>query len=488
MAWLDQIVQFNAPTGTVRPGEAYASVFPSWEIQTPQYPQPNPYVLAVEGYRRNELIYQCIHKWEVAISQAPLKVYQEARDDSANPRKRKPQVELPDHPLRQLIDNPNDYFSAETMARVTQTYLKIAGFAAWEIEFDNAGRPIAFWPMRPDWCSFRRGVNKAIEYIRYQPYGLPFADIPIERVLLYQYFDPIYPLLKALAPSAVATRVASVDNAITDFLKLFFDHGAVINGILITDQTISEAEAARIRSRWSQQHGGVSNWTDVAVIGNGVKYQEAGKDFRSMQFDSIDAREEIRICEAFHVDPIIVNAKVGTDVSSYNNKEQAHRGWHREEVVPEWKWIASETRRQMKKYFPELAKGNVLLRYDTSDIYALADDRSALWKDVIEAVKTNLIYRDRGLELLGEDPVDNDIVFIGASVRETADTDTNILEPAESAPVENVPADDTTDAAKDLERKQYRAWLKRGSKQGKSFTFKHLDWAEQALLVGVKKN
>ena len=43
--------------------------------------------------------------------------------------------------------------------------------------------------MRPDWCSFLRGQQKPIRAIRYQPYGLPYLDIAIEVVLLFQYFD-----------------------------------------------------------------------------------------------------------------------------------------------------------------------------------------------------------------------------------------------------------------------------------------------------------
>lgn len=485
VAWLDQIVELNSLSrfSAARNGEAYASVWPAYESQTPQYPFPSPYNLAFEGYRKNELIYSCIHKWEVAIAQAPLKVYQEAKDATANPRKHKTLIELPDHPLRKLLAAPNECFSADTMMRATETYLKVAGFSAWEIETNNFGEPLAFWPMRPDWCSFRRGVGKPLEFIRYQPYGLPFADIPIERVLLFQCFDPIYPLLKALSPSAVSMRVASVDNAITDFLKLFFQHGAVVNGVLITDQTLDDAEAKRIRARWREQHGGVDNWTDVAVLGAGVKYQDAGKDFRAMDFQTIDAREEIRICEAFHIDPIIVNAKVGTDVSSYNNKEQAHRGWHREEVVPEWKWIASETARQMKRFFPDLAAGAIILKHDTSNVYALDEDRSSLWKDVIEAVKTNLLYRDRALELIGEDPVDNDIVFIGASVRAT---DTGSL--AGEIAGDTLPGTSVAEAAKNFERKQFQVYARKRIAEGhpekiKSFAFKHLNPAEQAATL-----
>src|SRR5574343_715258 len=104
MAYLDQLltqlVQVQ-PVGTdlgLRPGQAYASFYPSNEVNAPQYVAPNPYTLAQQGYRTNSLIYSIINKRAKAMSEAPLWVW---NDSGEHPE------ELPKHGIRQLLKRVN---------------------------------------------------------------------------------------------------------------------------------------------------------------------------------------------------------------------------------------------------------------------------------------------------------------------------------------------------------------------------------------------
>lgn len=455
-------------------GAAYASTFPLYEQQAPQYPFPNPYNLAVNGYRRNELIYACTNKRAKAIAEPPIQVL--AADGT----------EIENHPLRLLIKNPitledgSVKLTEKSFWRATETYLCVAGFAAWEIEFNRAGVPLNLWPMRPDWCSFRRGENNPLEYIRYQPYGLPPMDIAANRILLFQYFDPIYPLLKALSPSVVSSRVMSVDNAATDFLQMFFQRGAVVNGLLKTDQTLGEAEATRIRTLWTQQHGGIGNWGDPAVLGSGVTYQPTQMNFRDMALDGIDERDEARICMALEVPPILVNARAGLNAATYSNYEQARKAWYEEWVAPEWDWLDSEIESQLLPKFEPARGASFTVEFDLTSVKAMQESEDALHTRAREDARLNLITRDEAREILGLDPIDDAPVFVGTTAPQTLGDEPD-AENEMSAPVPPQFAD-ANEAARELERKQYRAYLKRGAKHGKPFIFKHLSKSEQRQL------
>ena len=194
MGYWDTVIQTN--TGRNKSG-AYANTWPMYEVMTPQYPTPSPYSLAQQGYRTNEVIYACIGKRARAFSNPPLWVY-----DDRGPKPK----EIKDHAIRKLIRRPNERITERQFWEITSMHRDIAGFAAWEIERNRMGEPIALWPMRPDWCSFLRGENRPIRAIRYQPYGLPPVDIRIEDILLFEYFDPLYPLLKGFGPTQAALR------------------------------------------------------------------------------------------------------------------------------------------------------------------------------------------------------------------------------------------------------------------------------------------
>ncbi len=413
----DSLIQTVTPVymgvaGTVsrifKGGPTIANTWPDYEVLTPQYPNPNPYPLALTTYRKNELVYACVEKRSMAIAEAPARLYD-------GPINSKTRTALDDHPARKLLERPNEAMSETDFWIVNEIYTLIAGYSIWEIEFDNAGKPINLWPMRPDWCSTRRGRNRPLEYVRYQPYGLPPQDIPIENLLIFQEFDPIFPMLKGLSKAAIALRTVSVDNAATDFLASFFQRGAIIGGILSTEQNLKDAEAEHIRTRWRQQHGGTENWGDIAVLGNGTKYQSTQMNFKEMDFAVLDGRSEARICQVFGVMPILVSARIGLDRSTYNNYENARKAFYEETVEPRWRWYQTRITHQLLPHYSVPAQYTV--EFDTSRVSALQENTDALWKRVREFAKLNLITRDESRAYIGKDPVDHAPVFVGVMVR-----------------------------------------------------------------------
>src|SRR6185436_15562570 len=62
-------------------GQAYASVFPTWEVTAPQYMQPTAWSLAQLGYRTNEVAYACISLKMKTISEPSLEIWDKETDE-----------------------------------------------------------------------------------------------------------------------------------------------------------------------------------------------------------------------------------------------------------------------------------------------------------------------------------------------------------------------------------------------------------------------
>jgi HK97 family phage portal protein len=372
-----------------------------------------------QGYTLNEIIYACINKRAEAVSEAPLMVYNTTGEQDE---------EQPDHALLDLIHKPNERIDEGVFWQISQTYADCAGFALWEKELNNLGEPIRLWPMRPDWCSFYRGAGRILRAVRYQPYSLPPIDVPIDNVVLFGYFDPRYPGLRFLGPTQVALRVMGVDSELTDFVRLFFQQGASTNGILKTEQVLSDEAARNITDRWMQQHGGVGGWIKPAVLGQGVSYQSTAQTFKDFQFDQVDARNEARICTVFDIPPILLGTKVGLQSATYSNYEEARKAWYQHWVSSQWKWLAGQVKMQLLPDFDgEDSKLKVQFKLD--DVKALQEDRNAIFTRSTEAAKLNVITRDEAREEMDFDPIDNEPVFVGATIRETLTQGTGIIGP-----------------------------------------------------------
>jgi HK97 family phage portal protein len=348
----------------------YASYYPSWEVQTPQYITPTPYSLAQVGYRTNELAYTCINERAARVSEAPLMHYSVDEEGEFE--------EVPKSNLRKLLKNPCVRMSEKEFLKIIQIYTLIAGYSVWEKERNNLGEVIHLWPMRPDWCSFLRGQQQPIRAVRYQPWGLPFADIPVEDTVIFQYFDPIFPQLKGLSPTAVALEIVNSDNNMTNMVNQFMLNGAFLGGVLKTEQVLADAEADRIKARWKQQHAGSKNAGDIAVFGKGVEFSKTNQTFREMVFPEVDARAEARICMIYRISPITIAAKVGIGVATYNNYKEARAANYESVTMDDWNFIAGNIETQLLPDFVgEGELENQTVQFDTSKVKALQEDQTA---------------------------------------------------------------------------------------------------------------
>lgn len=380
----------NAAQLGVPKGGAYASYYPTWEMQAPQYIIPNALSLANQGYRTNEFVYSIINKRGRAEGKGNLIVNDITKDSPA---------EVKNHPLVKLMRHPNQNVTEKMFWQMKRVSQDIAGFSAWEIEKDRMGRPLRLWFMRPDWCSFLRGPQQPMRAIRYQPYGLPYQDVPMidedgtAKVLFFsngEDFDPIYPQIRFLSPTAHALRIIEVDNAMSFFLNDFVKHGAKFAGLLSVADTIDQNTADDYKRRWRDSHGGSDNWSDPLILGLGTTYSSMQLSMNDMAFPELDARTESRICNAFDISPIVAEARAGLNVSTYNNKKEAYKDWYQDWVTDTWEEDAQILTNQMLPLFGiDPNDMTFACSFDTSTVYALSEDRDAKVK------RASIMYKDR---------------------------------------------------------------------------------------------
>lgn len=462
-------------------GSAYASFYPEWETSTPQYPVPSPYSLAQMGYRTNELVYTCVNLWADSVSEAGLKTY-------------KSDKEIENHALSELLSNPCPGVSEQTFWKVTETYLGIAGFSAWEKERNNYGETIRLWPMRPDWCSFMRGQQKPIRAIRYQPYGLPPLDIAIEDVLLFQYFDPMYPLLKGFSPTMNALEMINTDNNMTLMIQSFLKNGNFLGGLLSTEnQVLQEGEAEVYKRRWQQTHGGSGHAGEIAVIGKGLKFQTTSSSFKDMVFPEVDARSEARICMVFRrVPPILIGAKVGIDRSTFANYEESRKSFYESSVASEWKYLSGVVTDQLLPDFESDATQYGCL-FDTREVKALQEDRNSQVDRADKMYRGKWATKNEARKEAGLDPVPDGDEFdkpapnpFESNILSTNNDET--IESEEVPPMLPKPKTDEELEAEESEEKKYRSFAKRRIKEGRfddlrEYEFKFLSSERQTRLI-----
>jgi len=347
--------------------------WPRWKHGKPQWGLVDLSTYIKEGFNANAVIYAAIMYKVRAISSSPLRVY---GGDLDNPR---PLVdEQPDHPLVKLVARPNAFQSWMEFQQRNIVFLNLAGESFIYMHRRKRGDlPDFLLSLRPDRIAMIPGADGTLQGWKYYPHGTeygarnegyPIVAEDMMAIILPNPADPFEGMGRGFSPVTPLAQSADVDNHVTEFLKLFFEHGAMPPGLLTTEREITPETAALMRERWQEIYGSFANWADVAVLGNDAKYQRLTLNFDEMGFKEIDERNESRILAPFGVPPMLIGTRTGLARSTFSNWREARAAFWEDTMIPELRLFEVEYQYHLR------GADGAFVRFDTSGVPALQKD------------------------------------------------------------------------------------------------------------------
>lgn len=443
------------PNATVSKKAPYA--FPVWLNGQARWVMDDFGAYVGEGFNVNAVIYSAVMFKAKALAKARLRAY---RGDPENP------VRLPgNHPLAELVARPNPHQSWLEFQQQRVVFLNLAGNSyTWLDRPSLSALPRALYNLRPDRVTIVPDTNGIKGYV-YTPdladvsRRMPFLAQDVIHVKFPNPGDPLEGMGYGRSPLSASAQSGDVDNAVTSYLKLFFEGGAMVSGVLQlgTDAPVDDNEIARIKERWRQQYGGYENWNDIAVIDAQTTYQRTGMTAKEMGFDSIDTRNESRILGPFGVPPILVGTRFGLERSTFSNAEEARKTCWEDTLLPELDLFAADD-----EYYLRDDSGAFVM-YDTSTVPALQRNVTEL----VTAAKTlfdmgtprNLAFAAVGLKI--EATPDGDVGYlpfglrpVGEEIEITTPANPALPAPAGDEGVVNATEDERDGGAEDGSEKR----------------------------------
>lgn len=388
-------------------------LWPGYITDQPQWQLTDYSSYVNEGFNLNALIYSAIMYKARAQTVAPLRAYEGDVDD--------PQPLDPGHELAQLLMRPNEHQSQIEFRQQAIVYINISGdnFAFLDRSAPTAALPSAMYNLRPDRVLILPGRENGRATVKgyvYTPEGVSAfshannatraqmlddnrAVVIYPDDILHTKFpnpgDPLEGMGYGLSPISPLARSADVDNSITHFLKLFFQNGVMLPGILSSDQPLDDAAIARIKERWKEMYGGYDRWAEeIGVLERGTSYQRVGLGFDEMGFGVQDERNESRILGPFGVPPILIGSRIGLERSTFSNYREARQAFWEDTMIPENALFEAD-------YGYALDGDGAFVRYDYQDVPAFWEQRQAQVQAVAEAFKAGAVTRNQYLRALG---------------------------------------------------------------------------------------
>ena len=260
-------------------------------------------------------VYACVRILAEAVASLPLHVY-EYQDDGGKKL-------VHDHPLYYLLhDEPNPEMTSFVFRETLMSHLLIWGNAYAQIIRDGAGRVLGLYPLLPDKMEVQRDDKGNIYYVYSRnsdenPTFKEYGNIKLKAEDVLHIPGLGFDGLIGYSPIAMAKNAVGMTLACEEYGASFFANGANPGGVLEHPGVLKDP--SKVRESWNSVYRGVSNAHQIAVLEEGMKYQQIGIPPEEAQF--LETRK-FQINEIARLYRIPLHMVGDLDKSSFSNIEQ----------------------------------------------------------------------------------------------------------------------------------------------------------------------
>ena len=353
----------------------------------------------------NSAVYACLTAICTSYPEAPAKVYQETEPGTRE--------ELPDNPLKTLLDHPNRYVSREDLWHYTQWCKHIGGNAYWrKIRSAGSGSNVVeLWPISPmriQPVTTKEDAENGV-FISYYAYVYdPSKDpelIPPEDIVHFRLGVDDKDHRIGCSPLARLVREVAGDDAAHVWQASMLENGGTV-GMLIQvpiDSTITQQEAEDLKARFEERFGG-TNRGRTGVLMGGAKAEPYGFSPEQMDMKALHRIPEERISAVLRVPAIIAGLGAGLDRSTYANFREAREMFSEITLMPLWTFDAATLNMQLKPEFT--SDPHIFVEFDVTNLRAFQEDEDAKWRRLDQAVRTGWVRPNEARAEVGGLPLD----------------------------------------------------------------------------------
>lgn len=259
-------------------------------------------------------VYACVRILAEAVASLPLHVY-EYQDDGGKKL-------VHDHPLYYLLhDEPNPEMTSFVFRETLMSHLLIWGNAYAQIIRDGAGRVLGLYPLLPDKMDVQRDDKGNIYYVYSRnsdenPMFKEYGNIKLKAEDVLHIPGLGFDGLIGYSPIAMAKNAVGMTLACEEYGASFFANGANPGGVLEHPGVLKDP--SKVRESWNSVYRGVSNAHKIAVLEEGMKYQQIGIPPEEAQFLETRKFQINEIARLYRIPPHMVG---DLDKSSFSNIE-----------------------------------------------------------------------------------------------------------------------------------------------------------------------
>lgn len=302
-------------------------------------------------------VYACVRILAETLAALPLQMY----CYTATGKER-----VYNHPLYHLLhDEPNPEMTSFIFRETLMSHLLIWGNAYAQIIRDRLGRVQGLYPLRPDKISVCRDSQGKIFYLYTKtgdenPNIKPYGQVALQKEEVLHIPGLGFDGLVGYSPIAMARNAVGMTMACEEYGASFFANGASPSGVLEHPGVLKDP--AKVRDSWNAVYRGTGNAHKVAVLEEGMKYQQIGIPPEEAQFLETRKFQLDEIARLYRIPPHMIG---DLEKSSFNNIEQQSMEFVKYTLDP---WVIRWEQAMQKALFLPEEKKQYFLKFNVNGL------------------------------------------------------------------------------------------------------------------------
>lgn len=302
-------------------------------------------------------VYACVRILSETLAALPLQLYRYTPGGKER---------VYDHPLYHLLhDEPNPEMTSFIFRETLMSHLLIWGNAYAQIIRDRLGRVQGLYPLRPDKMTVCRDESGQIYYLYTKttdenPAIKPYGQVPLRKDEVLHIPGLGFDGLVGYSPIAMARNAVGMTMACEEYGASFFANGASPSGVLEHPGVLKDP--AKVRDSWNAVYQGSANAHKVAVLEEGMKYQQIGIPPEEAQFLETRKFQLNEIARLYRIPPHMIG---DLEKSSFNNIEQQSMEFVKYTLDP---WVIRWEQAMQKALFLPEEKKQYFLKFNVNGL------------------------------------------------------------------------------------------------------------------------
>lgn len=343
----------------------------------------------------NTIIMSVVLWFARVFPEAPIKV---ARKSPDGPK------DIQNHPMIELIEFPNPFYSGELLWRATAADRMLTGNAYWLKVKSDAERPVQLWWI-PSWMIDPKWDDNGEQFITHYEYRVngKKIDYPVDEIVHFRYGFDANNMRKGFSPASLLIREIFTDDEAAHFTAAILNNLGM-PGVIISpgdpNILISSEDTEIAKQKFEERFTG-NNRGRAMFLGRKAQVDKLSFSPEELNVRNLRRIPEERVTAVYGIPAVVVGLGAGLDRSTFANMAEAREAAYESNIIPEYRSFAADLRHQLLVDFEGDRARQMVVYFDVSGVRVLQEDLNKLFQRMDLGFQGGWIKRSEARSAVG---------------------------------------------------------------------------------------